>query len=235
VLLPMTPTEMVHFEHEKKTNAKQKGVLNSENQQHIKLKTPTLLATKSDLDELHAFVGLCYALVCKNVFYSIDDTSIALPPAIANLLQEYMDVFPSEIPPGLPPELPPDFRVSSTFNISDLKPYMGDEDEIESRTTPIQEEEDDEDITSIHTMNGPITRSRARQLNLQVRSTLVNCVSELMLGAMDVLMIRYLGEDQKGLGKGQGVEEEQQGRPQQEGDQVRLGRDSILGSRTSLH
>jgi hypothetical protein len=53
----------------------------------------------------------------------------------------------------------------------------------------------DEDITSIHTMNGPITRSRARQLNLQVRSTLVNCVSELTLGAMDVLMIRYLGED----------------------------------------
>ena len=235
VLLPMTPTEMVHLEHEKKINAKQKGVLNSKNQQPIKLKTPTLLATKSDLDELHASVGLCYALVCKNVFYSIDDTSIALPPAIANLLQEYMDVFPSEIPPGLPPELPPDFRVSSTFNISDLKPYMGDEDEIESRTTPIQEEEDDEDITSIHTMNGPITRSRARQLNLQVRSTLVNCVSELTLGAMDVLMIRYLGEDQQGLGKGQGVEEEQQGRPQQEGDQVRLGCDSISGSRTSLH
>ena len=102
VLLPMTPTEMVHFEHEKKTNAKQKGVLNSENQQPIKLKTPTLLATKSDLDELHASVGLCYALVCKNV-YSIDDTSIALPSTISNLLQEYMDVFPSEIPPGLPP------------------------------------------------------------------------------------------------------------------------------------
>jgi hypothetical protein len=51
-----------------------------------------------------------------------------------------MDVFPSEIPPGLPPELPPDFWVSPTFNISDLKPYIGDEDEIESRTTPIQEE-----------------------------------------------------------------------------------------------
>jgi hypothetical protein len=93
----------------------------------------------------------------------------------------------------------------------------------------------DEDITSIHTMNGPITRSRARQLNLQVRSTLVNCVSELTLGARDVLMIRYLGEDQQGLGKGQGVEEEQQGRPQQEGDQVRVGCDSISGSRTSLH
>jgi hypothetical protein len=69
----------------------------------------------------------------------------------------------------------------------------------------------DEDITSIHTMNGPITRSRARQLNLQVCSTLVNCVSELTLGAMDVLMIRNLGEEQQGLGKGLGVEEEQQG------------------------
>jgi hypothetical protein len=69
-------------------------------------------------------------------------------------------------------------------------------------------------------MNGPITRSRPRQLNLQVRSTLVNCVSELMLRAMDVLMIRNLGEDQQGLGKGQGVEEEQHGRPHQEGDQV---------------
>jgi hypothetical protein len=125
---------------------------------------------------------------------------------------EDMDVFPSEIPPGLPPELPRDFRVSSTFNISVLKPYMGDEDEIKSRTTPIQEEEDDEYITSIHTMNGPITRSRARQLNLQVRSTLVNCVSELTLGAMDVLMIRNFGDDQQGLGKGLGVEEEQQWR-----------------------
>jgi hypothetical protein len=78
----------------------------------------------------------------------------------------------------------------------------------------------DEDITSIHTMNGPITRSRARQLNLQVCSTLVNCVSELTLGAIDVLMIRNLGENQQGLGKDQGVEEEQQGHPQQEGDQV---------------
>nr|ACF84440.1 unknown [Zea mays] len=54
----------------------------------------------------------------------------------------------------------------------------------------------DEDITSIYTINGPITRSRARQLNLQVRSTLVNCVLELTLGAMDVLMIRYLRENQ---------------------------------------
>jgi hypothetical protein len=48
-------------------------------------------------------------------------------------------------------------------------------------------------------------------------------------------MIRNLREDHQGLGKGLGVEDEQQGRPQQEGDQVRLGCDSISGSRTSLY
>jgi hypothetical protein len=54
-------------------------------------------------------------------------------------------------------ELPLDFGVNPTFNISDLKPYMGEEDEIKSRMTPIQEGEDDEDITYIHTMYGSIT------------------------------------------------------------------------------
>jgi hypothetical protein len=36
-------------------------------------------------------------------------------------------------------ELPPEFGVSPTFNISDLRPYLGEDDELESRTTPIQE------------------------------------------------------------------------------------------------
>jgi hypothetical protein len=35
-------------------------------------------------------------------------------------------------------ELPPEFGVSPTFNISDLRPYMVEEDELESRTAPIQ-------------------------------------------------------------------------------------------------
>jgi hypothetical protein len=70
-------------------------------------------------------------------------------------------------------ELPPEFLISPTFNISDLKPYLGEEDELESRTTPLQEGEDDEDITPMDTNNtpqvdiqGPITRARAQQLNL---------------------------------------------------------------------
>jgi hypothetical protein len=183
------------------------------------LKGALVFNSTNDDDFLYCLPDNKEISVCQEIAKSIgflkleDGLSILSKDDLADsLADEDMDVFPSEIPPGLPPELPPDFRVSPTFNISDLKPYMGDKDEIESRTTPIQEEEDDEDITSIHTMNGPITRSRARQLNLQVRSTLVNCVSELTLGAMDVLIIRNLGEDQQGLGKGLGVEEEQQGR-----------------------
>jgi hypothetical protein len=51
-------------------------------------------------------------------------------------------------------------------------------------------------------MQGPITRARARQLDLQVRSNLVNCFSELTLGSMHVLLFRNNGEDQQGLGEG---------------------------------
>jgi hypothetical protein len=52
-------------------------------------------------------------------------------------------------------ELPPKFEVSCTFNIADLKPFMGEEDEFESRMTPLQEGEDDEDITPMHTTKTP--------------------------------------------------------------------------------
>ena len=99
-------------------------------------------------------------------------------------------------------ELPPKFGVSSTFNISDLRPYLGEEDEFESRTTPIQEGEDDEDITPSDThktpldIQGPITRARARQLNLEVSSFLSTSlyVPENRLLPNDYIMIRNHGE-----------------------------------------
>jgi hypothetical protein len=50
-------------------------------------------------------------------------------------------------------ELPPEFGVTPTFNILDLKPYLGEEDTLESRTTPIQVGEDDEDITYLDAHN----------------------------------------------------------------------------------
>jgi hypothetical protein len=60
-------------------------------------------------------------------------------------------------------------------------------------------------------VQGPITRARAQQLDLQVRSNLVNCFSELTLGSMHVLLISNNGEEQQGLGEGQGVKEEELG------------------------
>jgi hypothetical protein len=43
-------------------------------------------------------------------------------------------------------DLPVEFGVSTSFNVADLKPYMGKDDELSSRTTSLQEGEDDEDI-----------------------------------------------------------------------------------------
>jgi hypothetical protein len=77
-------------------------------------------------------------------------------------------------------------------------------------------------MSHLHTMQGPITRARAPQLDLQVRSNLVNCFSELTLGSMYVLLIRNNGEDQQGLGEGQGLKEEVLGRPHQGGVHVQL-------------
>ena len=61
-------------------------------------------------------------------------------------------------------ELPPKFEVRPTFNIAYLKPYLGEEDELESRMTQFQEGEDDEDITPLDipadpptVMQGPMT------------------------------------------------------------------------------
>jgi len=72
-------------------------------------------------------------------------------------------------------DLPAEFGVSTSFNVADLKPYAGEDEELPSRTTSIQEGEDDEDTTSTSTPAapqappvdhlGPITRARARELN----------------------------------------------------------------------
>jgi hypothetical protein len=65
-------------------------------------------------------------------------------------------------------DLPPEFGVSTSFNVSDLKPYLGEDEELPSRMTSVQEGEDDEDTTSTSTPaapSGPITRARAIEFN----------------------------------------------------------------------
>ena len=46
-------------------------------------------------------------------------------------------------------DLPAEFGVSTSFNVADLKPYAGEDEELPSRTTSLQEGEDDEDAISI--------------------------------------------------------------------------------------
>jgi hypothetical protein len=62
-----------------------------------------MLATKSDLAiSINVDVSF-YALVCRQVLFSLEDITTTLPHAITNLLQEFKDVFLTEILPGLPP------------------------------------------------------------------------------------------------------------------------------------
>ena len=74
-----------------------------DNRNEIKLKGACFIATKSDLDEIDATTAVCYALICKQTLFSLQDIPLSLPPIVTNLLQEYADVFPKEVPPGLPP------------------------------------------------------------------------------------------------------------------------------------
>jgi hypothetical protein len=69
----------------------------------IKLKSRAMFVTKSDLIvSINVDVSF-HALVCRQVLFSLEDITTPLPRAITNILQEFKNVFPAEIPPGLPP------------------------------------------------------------------------------------------------------------------------------------
>jgi len=102
-LLPLTLAEIVQADKDRAACTHKEPTNETEIQQQIKLKAPVMLATKSDLLETHATDACCYALVCKDAFFCIDDIASTLPAYVTNLLQQFRDVFPSELPPGLPP------------------------------------------------------------------------------------------------------------------------------------
>jgi hypothetical protein len=69
----------------------------------IKLKSHAMLATKSDL-AISSNVDVSFqALLCRQVLFSLEDITTLFLRTITNLLYEFKDVFPTEIPPGLPP------------------------------------------------------------------------------------------------------------------------------------
>jgi hypothetical protein len=102
-LLPLTLTEIVQADKDGVASTHKEPTNETEIQKQIKLKASVMLATKSDLLETHATDACCYALVCKDAFFSIDNITSTLPASMPNLLQQFRDVFPSELPPGVPP------------------------------------------------------------------------------------------------------------------------------------
>jgi hypothetical protein len=77
----------------------------------------------------------------------------------------------------------------------------------------------DTNNTPLVDVQGPITRSRARQLNLQVSSFLCmySCAFENSVLPNDLIVLMNEGGDQHGHEEGLGGVEDQQGRPDQGG------------------
>ena len=86
-------------------------------------------------------------------------------------------------------------------------------------------------------VQGPITRARARLLNLQVSSLLSNysCDFENSLLPNDLIILRNKGEDQKGRGEGLGGVEDQRGCLEQDGGPNRFDFVSVSDSRNRPH
>ena len=101
-LSPMTPETILKVDIARASRAKNQEKQKSENQivasevlphksstksapkvaNEIRLKHPTLLATKSDISELDVNTSVCYAIVCKEVLFSFED----MPPLCHLLL-----------------------------------------------------------------------------------------------------------------------------------------------------
>jgi hypothetical protein len=74
----------------------------------------------------------CYALLCLCMLVPLDDApSLDIPPAVVNLLQEYVDVFPTDLPLGLPPLCGIEHRIDLVLgtSLSNRVPYRTNLDE----------------------------------------------------------------------------------------------------------
>ena len=85
-------------------------------------------------------------------------------------------------------------------------------------------------------MQGPMTRARKRQLNLEVSSFLSDTFHtfENRLLPNDVILLRNIGEGHEGLRGSGGGDDDQQGRTTQAGGPVQQEFESASASRTSL-
>ena len=59
---------------------------------------------KRDMRELREPNTPFFVLLYKETLLASNDLPSTLPSVVLDLLQEYEDVFPKEVPPGLPPK-----------------------------------------------------------------------------------------------------------------------------------
>jgi hypothetical protein len=154
-LLPLTPAEIVQYE--KKLAEKKKHGHDKDSSKSAIIQSSTinmkgvLFALKSilaDHDEPR------YALTCTSPICSIDPTPSAMPLVGTNLLQENDDEFPAGRPLGPPPLQRIGRQDERLLPEPPLLPSIGGDDLLQSRTTSIQEREDDENITPSCTHQG---------------------------------------------------------------------------------
>ena len=62
-----------------------------------------MMAKKGDLKELSEPNTMFFVLLYKDNFLSTNDLPSTLSSDVFDVLQDYEDVFPEEVPPGLPP------------------------------------------------------------------------------------------------------------------------------------
>jgi hypothetical protein len=90
-LLPLTPNEIVQGDRTIAETAKREYEIQHDQTTHsssnaIKLKTHAMLATQSDLFVPTTVDAPFYALVCRQVLFSLDNITTSLPHTITNLL-----------------------------------------------------------------------------------------------------------------------------------------------------
>ena len=83
ILQPMTHAQIVQADKERLASENTQVDANSAKQSVIKLKNHVMLANKSDLAEIK---DVCYALICKDALFSMDDISSTLSSFVTNLL-----------------------------------------------------------------------------------------------------------------------------------------------------
>jgi len=77
-----------------------------------------MMARKGDLKELSEPNATFFALLYNENYLSTNDLSSTLPNVIFNVLQEYEDVFPEEVPPGLPPKRGIEHQIDLVLGVS---------------------------------------------------------------------------------------------------------------------